>query len=149
MKLFLSSMALFLIVTGCATTGGEVPKMTPAQEDALARLAGNGIAETLRLVKPEYLIPAKTFCALFNKAENAIEAKSVLENALTFLSDKYTEGDRLGRVVMNALTVIGYDEGQIEEMLFKKAEETVKLKAFNEEMFRKARLVVEGFCQMI
>lgn len=141
--------ALLIIVclafAGCATTGG----MTPAQEDAICRLSGNALAETLKLVKPEYAVPAKTFCVLFVKAENAIEAKTVLENALTFLSDRYAEGSKLGNVVLNALILIGYDESKAQAALFKKVDASVKLDAFTADMWRKANLVVSGFCQML
>ena len=145
-KISIIILSLF-ILGGCATV--ELNKMTPAQEDAICRLTGNGLAEVLKMVKPEYAVPAKTFCALFVKAENAIEAKTVLENALTFLSDRYAEGSKLGNVVLNALVVIGYDEGKAQATLFNKVDASVKLDAFTADMWHKANIVVDGFCQML
>lgn len=137
---------LAVSVIGCA---GTQINITPEQQDALARLAGNAIAITLSEVKPQYLPAAQTFCGLFNNAQNIIEAKTVFESALTFLSSKYVDNPALGKVLINALNIIGFSEGQVNRFIAEGVDSTVKIDNFTEEMYRKTSLVATGFCEVL
>lgn len=133
-------VGLFLFV-GC---GGL--QLSDQQEDALAKAGGNALGIVIGEVRPEIVPVAREFCEKFLTAQDLAESQKLFDNALNFLSRRYTEDTRLGKVLVNALTLIGINELQAAAYL----DRTVsRLDPLTKEMLHKALLVVGGVCEVM
>lgn len=111
--------AIFLVIIAMIVTqgckgpqiGGE---LTKEQKMALARMAGNGLGLVLLEVKPQYAIPAGTFCTAFFTAQNLAEQQRLFDTALVWLANRHTDEPRLGIVAANLLKVVGFNESSVD-----------------------------------
>lgn len=144
-KILVILLALGFLV-GCA--GWQI---TPDQEDAIARGAGNALGIVLITVKPEIVPAARLYCVgfVFKDIQDTIEAQNLLEEFLTYLSDKYIGHPKLAIAVMNTLETIGFSRNRAESIIVQEINKAVEIEGFTEDMLHKGLLVVAGFCEMI
>lgn len=144
MKRLLIILLALSFCIGCA--GGQI---TPEQENAICRSAGNALAIALISIKPEVIPAAKMGCELFFATQDPAEAQAILERGLAYLSDKYIGSPALKICAINVLQAIGWSPERAEAIIIQSVDEAIELEGFTMEMLRRAKLVAEGFCQMI
>ena len=147
MKRLVLILCLVPFLFACAANPNQpIQPLQPAQEDALALLAGNGLAVAMKAKMPETIPLAQAYCQRFSKAD-ITEAKVLLDAAFTYLFKRLDSS--FAPIVENAMQVIGIGPEQITLFINTETDAMVEIEGFSEEMFRKAQLVISGFCQVI
>ncbi len=141
MKRFIIVIIGVFLLSGCAGAG-----LSQQQEDALARAAGNTLGIVIGEIRPEVLPVARIFCKNFLRAKDLAEAQKLFDEALNYLSKRYTGDAKLGAVLSNALVIIGINESQATSYL---DQSIGRLDPLTKDMLHKALLVVSGVCEVI
>ncbi len=136
-------IGLLILLVGCGVAGIQ---LTPPQEEAIAKAAGNAFGFVIAEKKPELVPVVQEFCFEFIKAQGLAESQKLFDTALVYLADRYAGDKRFGKMAINTLKIIGFDESQVSAYFDRKIG---RINPLTMKMLHNAILVVKGVCEVM